>query len=271
MKSRYTKEELINVNRFPVVSIVTVVYNSVADIEATIRNVLDLSYSKLQYIIIDGGSSDGTLEILEKYKKKIDVVISEPDKGIYDAMNKSVDYCRGEWIGFMNSGDIFNSNTTIEEVFQDFAFDEDEVLIYGKHKVAYGKKIVLKSTRPLAELWKGMTIQHQSIFMKKSLLQKYPFNLDYKFAADFDLVLNCYTRGLGIRFVDLFVSIVAANGVSESNSTKTYTEFKNIALRYGSEKNYIARYYFYALIKRQFISKIKNNVTFLDKIRLYFK
>ncbi len=271
MKSNYTKDELIYGDRYPVVSIVTVVYNSVADIEATIRNVFDLSYSKLQYIIIDGGSTDGTLEILEKYKNKIDLVISEPDKGIYDAMNKSIDYCSGEWIVFMNSGDIFNSNTTIDEVFQNFAFDEDEVLIYGKHKVAYGKKIVLKATIPLTELWKGMTIQHQSIFIRKTLLQRYPFNLDYKFAADFDLVFNCYSKGLGIRFVDVFVSIVSANGVSESNSTMTYTEFKNISMQYGSEKHHISRYYFYALIKRRFISKIKYNLPFLDKIRLLLK
>jgi glycosyltransferase involved in cell wall biosynthesis len=259
------------VSKYPVVSIVTVVYNSVANIEATIRNVLDLSYPELQYVVIDGGSTDGTLDVIEKYKSQIEIVISEPDKGIYDAMNKSVNYCRGEWIGFMNSGDIYNSTSTLDEIFQNDPPDKDEVLIYGKHKVAYGKKLVLKPSRPITDLWKGMTIQHQSIFVRKSILEQFPFNTNYKFAADYDLVYNCYRRGFGIRFVDLFISIVSANGVSESNSIKTYTEFKKIALHYESDNRRIQRHYIYIIIKRQIISKVKSNLPFLDKIRLYLK
>lgn len=258
-------------SRYPVVSIVTVVYNSVSDIEATIRNVLDLSYSELQYIVIDGGSTDGTLDVIEKYKSHIDIVISEPDKGIYDAMNKSVNYCRGEWIGFMNSGDIFNSSTTLDEIFQNIPLNKDEVLIYGKHKVAYGKKLVLKPSIPITELWKGMTIQHQSIFVRKSILERYPFNTDYKFAADYDLFYNCYKSGFGIRFVDLFVSIVSANGVSESNSIKTYTEFRKIALHYEGYNRRILKYYYYAIIKRRIISMVKSALPFLDKVRLFLK
>jgi putative colanic acid biosynthesis glycosyltransferase len=257
--------------RYPIVSIVTVVYNSASDIEATICSVLNLSYTKIQYIVVDGGSTDGTLSIIEKYRNRIDVIISEPDKGIYDAMNKSISYCNGEWVNFMNSGDKFNSPATVDEIFENIQLHKNDSLIYGKHKVAYGNKILPKTSNPISELWKGMTIQHQSIFLRKSILEVYPFNTSYKFAADYDLVYNCYKRGLVIRFVNIFVSIVSANGVSESNSFNTYAEFKKIALHYEGDNRRITKYYYFTLINRRIISIIKNTLPFLDKARLFLK
>ncbi len=256
--------------KYPLVSIVTVVYDSVSDIEATICSVLNLSYPKLQYIVIDGGSKDGTLSIIEKYKSQIDIIISEPDKGIYDAMNKSINYCKGEWVNFMNSGDIFHSSTTLDGVFKNISFN-DYAVIYGKHKVAYGDKVLFKTPNPITDLYKGMTIQHQSIFVKKCILEKYPFNTRYKFAADYDLVYNCYKRALGITFVDIFISIVSANGISESNSISTYKEFKKIALDYEGENKRVLKYYRHTIFGRQIILVVKRTFPFIDKIRLLFK
>lgn len=246
------------------------VYNGAEHIEATILSVLNQSYSGVQYIIIDGGSTDGTLDILEKYRNQIDLIISEADNGIYDAMNKSIKYCKGEWINFMNSGDVFGSAEIIEQIFDNTTTHEFNV-IYGKHKVAYGNKIISKKSNPIHELWKGMTIQHQSVFVRKNVLEEYPFNTNYKFAADYDILYHCYTKGYQFKFIDQFVSIVASNGVSELNNVKTYIEFKKIALSHDRSNASLNSYYNNLIIKRKIIGFIKENLPFLNNVRLYFK
>ena len=99
------------------VSIITVVYNDVKNIRSTIESYLSQSYDNKEYIIIDGGSNDGTMDIVNLYRDRIDVVVSEPDKGIYDAMNKGIKRATGNWIGILNSGDTFVSTDTLKTVF----------------------------------------------------------------------------------------------------------------------------------------------------------
>lgn len=103
---------------YPKISIITVSYNSQNVIEKTILSVLGQTYKNIEYIIIDGGSTDKTTHIINKYINKIDYFISEPDKGIYDAMNKGIQVATGEWINFMNTGDCFSSNTVLDEIFK---------------------------------------------------------------------------------------------------------------------------------------------------------
>lgn len=101
------------------ITIVTVVYNDKNNIEKTINSVLNQSYNSKEYIVVDGKSTDGTLEIVKKYADQISVIVSEPDRGIYDAMNKAVDLAHNEWIIFMNSGDVFADNDTLKNVFNE--------------------------------------------------------------------------------------------------------------------------------------------------------
>ena len=114
------------------VSIITVVYNDVKNIRSTIESYLSQSYDNKEYIIIDGGSNDGTMDIVNLYRDRIDVVVSEPDKGIYDAMNKGIKRATGNWIGILNSGDTFVSTDTLKTVF---SLDWTGVdVIYGNSK-----------------------------------------------------------------------------------------------------------------------------------------
>ena len=102
----------------PLISIITVAYNAIQLIEATIKSVINQSYTSIEYIIIDGGSTDGTIDIIKKYDKYLAYWISEPDKGIYDAMNKAIKKANGDWINFMNCGDTFVDENVISEIFQ---------------------------------------------------------------------------------------------------------------------------------------------------------
>ncbi|MCY1133837.1 glycosyltransferase family 2 protein [Bacteroides fragilis] len=117
----------------PLVTIITVCYNAETTIEKTILNVINQTYADIEYIIIDGGSNDGTIEIINKYANKISYWMSEPDRGIYDAMNKGIKLAKGDWVSFMNSGDSFYSLDTVEDVVQ-FIREEYDV-IYGSVNV----------------------------------------------------------------------------------------------------------------------------------------
>lgn len=146
----------------PLISIVTVVYNGEAFLEETILSVINQSYDNVEYIIIDGGSTDGTLEIVKKYEHAINYWVSEKDSGIYDAMNKGIDLVSGEWINFMNAGDRLVDSNTIQIAI---LFADGNDLIYSDTKLSNGKvfKCEIKQNR----------IIHQSLIYKKRLHAKY--------------------------------------------------------------------------------------------------
>ena len=241
----------------PLVSIVTVVYNGAENIEETILSIINQDYNKIQYIIIDGGSKDNTLDIVNKYQEKIDILISEPDKGIYDAMNKALPLCKGEWINFMNVGDLFYDSTSLSKIFN--TFREHSSIIYGNHQVMYPKYLINKFPRPLNKIWKGMPMQHQSIFVHKNIFEKLKFDIKFKFAADYDLIFYSYKNGSSFTYINENICKVSANGFSESNSVSTYLEFKNISLKYDNRLSH--RIYFILLIPfRKFVFFIKQRI-----------
>jgi glycosyltransferase involved in cell wall biosynthesis len=251
--------------KLPLITIVTVVYNGSKFIEDTILSVINQDYKNIQYIIIDGGSNDTTIDIINKYKNFIDIFISESDFGIYDAMNKSLLYCKGDWLNYMNVGDIFYNNTVISDIFTN-GIKLNTDLIYGNHKVLYKNSIVNKYPSNLDDLWKGMTIQHQSIFLNKNIYKNCLFNTKYRFAADFDLVLRCKKNGYNFFYLNKFICIVSANGFSESNSYSTYLEFKKISLLYDSSLSH-KLYFIFKLPFRKIIILLKFYFPFINKIK----
>jgi glycosyltransferase involved in cell wall biosynthesis len=177
-------------------SIITAVYNGVAHIEDTIQSVLSQDYENIEYIVIDGGSTDGTMDIINKYKEKISVVVSEPDKGLYDALNKGLRVATGDIIGLLHSDDIYCNKKVISKVIDTFrlkgcdttysdllyvsAEDTEKIVRYWQSEPFMGDSFL-----------KGWMPPHPTFFVKREVYQKYgSFNTDMRISADYELMLR---------------------------------------------------------------------------------
>lgn len=213
MVSRFVILKEVGVAR-PLVSVVTVVFNGVDYVESTIRSVLEQNCPAgwIEYLVVDGGSSDGTLDILDKYPGV--KCISGPDKGIYDAMNKGIALSSGKWIIFMNAGDVFYNSSTVRDLFANKNYEEVDV-IYGDCVLDYAGMLKYRKAGHLEELWKGVQFSHQSAFIDVSYHKKNPYIITNTIAADFEFFYNLYVSGGRLHKVDKAVSIVTAGGISD--------------------------------------------------------
>lgn len=235
------------------ITIVTVTFNAVSVLENTIKSILSQNQSLFEYIIIDGGSSDGTINIIQKYQNKIDFWKSEKDNGIYDAMNKAIFYSNCEWICFMNAGDIFYDHNVLQNIFFNDLYSNYDI-IYGNHAYIKNDNINIINPLKLKSIWKRMPICHQSIFTKTKLLKNNTFKLQYKYASDYDFVLNHYiNHPKSFIYINVPISIISLNGLSESNSLDTYFEYMKISTTVF--KSPFIKMYFYILIFIRFLIK----------------
>lgn len=219
------------------ISIITVTHNDFDNLKKTIQNVLNLEFSKFEHIVIDGGSGKKTVNFLKKcdslYKeKKIDFKwISEPDRGIYYAMNKGIHLSNGIWLNFMNAGDTFASKSVINEILPHL--NNSQTLIYG-NKIMNNK--IIKSLH-LKYLEIGIIMAcHQSMFFNKELLNGELFySTQYKIYADYELVNRIYKKNpLLLSHINIEISIYQGGGVSESKSyQKRKDKFKIVYKTYG--------------------------------------
>lgn len=200
----------------PKITVITVVFNSKSLIEETIKSVLQQTYASVEYIIIDGASTDGTIDIIKKYESKLDLFVSEKDKGIYDAMNKGLAKSSGDYVLFMNAGDLFYEPDTLEKVFSDTNYAD---VYYGHTKIIdrNGNIIGDKRQKPPKELnWKslkfGMCVSHQSFIAKRALCE--PYNLNYKLSADIDWVIRVLKKAKTIVNVNQTISKYLEGGAS---------------------------------------------------------
>lgn len=183
------------------ISIVTVCFNSEATIEDTILSVLSQTYENIEYIVVDGGSKDATLNIIEKHRDKITKVISEPDDGIYDAMNKGISLCTGDVIGILNSDDVFASDTVVDSIAKQFINDSSISILYGdicivdRHDLS---KTLRRYSLPRLYNWKlriGLMPPHPSTFVRTGLYEDFGvYKTDYKIAADFEFFVRTVLR-----------------------------------------------------------------------------
>ena len=178
----------------PKVTVVTVVRNAESTIEKTIVSVISQDYENIEYIIIDGESTDETNYIINKYLSKIDIYISEPDRGIYDAMNKGAGLASGEWILYMNAGDFFYDSNSLAQMTNALNSDAD-VILAGVEEVLVDDletRYFQRMPKPLNEIWRSMPTSHQATLVRLSCQQKYNFNTSYIWCADHDLLARMY-------------------------------------------------------------------------------
>lgn len=206
-------------NNYPLISVITVVFNSEKLIDITIQSVLEQDYPNIEYIIIDGGSSDGTIKHIKKYRKKITHLISESDKGIYDAMNKGIFFAEGDWINFLNAGDYFISKDTISKLVTNIRESSD--IVYGSVGIIYSNFCRVENPGSYKKLWRGMQFSHQSVFVKLKYHKKNLFNLNNKIAADLGFFYEAYKKGLIFQEITQNISAVITGGISESNRIAT--------------------------------------------------
>ncbi len=226
--------------RAPLISIVTVVYNGEATIEGTLRSVREQSYPNVEHIVIDGGSTDGTLEVIQRHADTLGFWISEPDRGIYDAMNKGIARARGEWIHFLNVGDLFLGKDTLQELFaEDHSAewsDSEEGrpadLVYGNHQSDYGYFQRIHIPPPLRKISKGMVFSHQAMFVRTTHMKEHPFDLRYRLSSDFDFIYRLFRRHARFVYVNQVIASLEAGGISEVTITKTHAERWAIARGY---------------------------------------
>ena len=213
------------------ITIITVVFNGSREIEKTLKSIFAQSYVNKEVIVIDGGSTDGTLGIISNYKQYIDYFITEQDSGIYDAMNKGIRVADGEWICFMNIGDIFYSNDIISNIFSSGEIRED--IIVGDCIVDFELFKRHVNTKSLSLIDYGMTFCHQSAFVKTKLYRQRYFNLKYTIAADFDFFYWCYISGVNFITHNSPFSIVTAGGLSDSMRVQVLAENRDIVRKYS--------------------------------------
>ena len=190
------------------VTVVTAVLNDAGHIEQTILSVISQTDIEIEYIIVDGGSKDGTLELIGKYKDKISLLISEPDRGVYDAMNKGIKYSTGDFVYFLNSGDVLLNPSILSKIKLE-ELKERNAIIYGNVVVAYGNIEALEKPRPFFNSkmkFKGIGICHQSMFFPGELIRNEKYDLSYNIAADYDLAYRLWRKGTVFLYKDITIA-----------------------------------------------------------------
>ena len=218
------------------ISIITTVYNNKQHIEKAILSVLSQTYHDIEYIVIDGGSSDGTVDVIKKYSNKIDKFISEPDKGIYDGLNKGINLASGDVIGFLHSDDEYYDSKVIEKIVAKFNDDSIDGV--------YGDLIYVNQKEEIVRYWKsgeftpgklkkGWMPPHPTLFLRKEIYDKYGlFRLDYKIAADYDFMLRVLKHDPKLVYIPEILYKMRLGGASNKSIKnilqKTKEDYKAI-------------------------------------------
>jgi glycosyltransferase involved in cell wall biosynthesis len=207
----------------PVVTVITVVFNAVSTIQEAIKSVLNQSYTNIEYIVVDGGSSDGTLEVIKQYEHAIDYWVSERDAGIYDAMNKGVSLASGTYIGMLNSDDMFATHETIENVAETLITSDADAIfsclnIVDKYDTAKILRKCRVTTLSTLLLRIGVMPPHPTFYCKKTCYTAAgPYKTDYRVVADFEMVLRMLVRQkISWEFLDQITVVMRSGGVSNN-------------------------------------------------------
>ena len=232
------------------ISIITVVYNNVDTIAQTIESVLGQDYNDVEYIVVDGQSTDGTVELIKKYEGNIAKFVSEMDDGIYDAMNKGIRMATGDLIGILNGDDFFNSHTTLSQIADAFIRDEkldatiaDIVFVRDNDQEKVIRHYSAKKWRPSRFAW-GYMPPHPSFFCRKKIYERLGYHkTDYKIAADYELLIRfLLVNRINFKYLPLITTKMRMGGASTKNLNSNIILNKEIK-RGCTENNVYTNYW----------------------------
>lgn len=247
----------------PLITVVTVVFNGEKFLEETILSVINQTYDNVEYIIIDGGSTDGTLDIIKKYEHAIDYWVSEKDNGIYDAMNKGLKVATGDWVIFMNAGDSIYQNETFQNVSDKLIEKNKFSFVVGNTKRIYEGGYFISKPEFFCDPRKGMGFSHQSVFSRLEFHKNIPFDLKFKLMADFDF----FCKAKEFEYIPIIISNFATGGQSRIKWKLNLRERGIIFKKYfktPSLNNYLV---FYNTVFRFYITSVFLNEEKIKKIK----
>lgn len=223
----------------PTFSVITVTYNAEAVLEDTIQSVISQTYHHVEYIIVDGASTDKTSSIISRYRDRIAHVVSEPDKGLYDAMNKGIRLATGDYLCFLNAGDSFHEDDTLQQMAHTLPGDGLPDVLYGETALVNRAGHFVRMRRlsaPEVLTWKsfrqGMLVCHQAFFARRDLVE--PYDLRYRFSADFDWCIRIMKKAHTLHNTHLTLIDYLDEGMTTRNRNASLRErFRIMARHYG--------------------------------------
>lgn len=207
----------LNIEPKPLITVITVVYNALPHLEKTILSVINQTYENIEFIIVDGGSTDGTLEIIHNYETAINHWISEPDKGVYDGMNKGARMANGEFICFLNAGDFFSSADTMQNIVEELS--SDVTILFGNYLVSDGAKSIELKAKGLSKLklffWSTRAVCHQAMLVRTK--DFFPFDTRYRLKAELDWYFVMLSRGARCKYFPEPICVYSLGGLSDQH------------------------------------------------------
>lgn len=233
-----------------ILSVITVTYNAERTLERTLKSVREQSYPHIEHIIVDGKSKDGTLALIREYENPKLRWISEPDKGLYDAMNKAVAMASGDYLCFLNAGDTFFSSETVAKMMQSIPENTFPDILYGETAIVDNKGEFLHMRRlkaPETLSWKsfrqGMLVCHQAFIVKRSLFE--PYDLSYRFSADVDWCIRLMKKAKLIYNTRLTLINYLNEGMTTANRNASLKErYRIMAKHYGQISTFLHHVWF---------------------------
>lgn len=213
---------------FPLITIITVVLNGGRYLEQAIQSVVNQDYPNLEYIVIDGGSTDGTLDIIRKHEDRIDYWVSEPDNGIYDAMNKGITLAHGELIGLLNADDYYEPHA-LQAVATVYVAAPSTGIFYGNCYILQEDMGLRYKSYGHTRFWRGMGFPHQAMFVHRAVHDSMgTYDTAYRIVADYDFVLRALEGGIPLSPVDALLVNYRNTGLSGRNLFATMNEMRTI-------------------------------------------
>lgn len=231
-------------------SVITVTYNAQQTLERTLKSVREQTYPHIEHVIVDGKSKDETLHLIRQYDNEKMTWISEPDKGLYDAMNKAATMASGDYLLFLNAGDTFFTEDTVGKMFASVPESEQPDILYGETAIVddNGNFLQLRRLRaPESLSWKsfkqGMLVCHQAFIVKHSLFE--PYDLQYRFSSDFDWAIRMMKKSKSIHNTHLTLINYLNEGMTTANRKASLKErYRIMAKYYGQGSTFLHHIWF---------------------------